>query len=608
MAVIGTLFPSLIFCYLRHRINGKKIAQNFENTINCIMEFMCGSVLINGVIICIRLLIKKENGNIFDALNQYSDFAIKYLLLGLLLAILFPCVEIYCKNNIVIKIKANNRGPFISEKGKRILVAVFIAILALHHFIRIFDNSFWGDEGIAILAARQTWTDMLKRVAICGHTPFHYAVVWLCSQIFGHSGITYHLASTLPYFLTIIVTLVFVWKWFGTETALILTTLDTFLVCAVTYNLEVRMYAWCQLFIFLAYLMTYKIYETRKNLYLVLMTVFSAGAIYSHYFSLASIGLLYLILFVYLIRTEWKDTWKIIVSGLSVLLLFAPWILFCYKTKGVVMSNYGIDDVKWYDCFEFIFHSKYSMILLCTFLVFFTVRVMYETGIMKITDKQEEELKKTVITLSLSPGDWIINGYTIWMLGGILAVFGTIIVSKIISALAFPIIVLRYLYSSYIIIWFLFGISVSKCRLRKLYTFILIIFIIVSCYPSYCHTIKSERECNTRLKSTLEATTHEIDKSDFIYTDIVHFAWTISEVYYPDTPRDLFGHLEYWGTEKLPELDLSIENWLFLSAPISDKIKTDLINQSVSAELVVDCGYIGTGNVWIYKIVKVDEL
>ena len=135
-----------------------------------------------------------------------------------------------------------------------------------------------------------------------------------------------------------------------------------------------------------------------------------------------------------------------------------------------------------------------------------------------------------------------------------------------------------------------------------MWTVILVSLVIVSGYPNLANSIQTELENNSRLEKTLELTQNEIKNDDFIYTDIVHFAWTVSEVYYPDIPHNLFGHVEWWGPEDLSDLDSKTQYWLFMSAPITDSIIANLSEQGKAAELIVDDGYIGTGNVWVYKV------
>lgn len=69
----------------------------------------------------------------------------------------------------------------------------------------------------------------------------------------------------------------------------------------------------------------------------------------------------------------------------------------------------------------------------------------------------------------------------------------------------------------------------------------------------------------------------------------------------------MFGHAELYGSDKLPALDDNIEYWLFLGEPIDTDIIIQLEDMDYEPELIVDNGYIGTGVVWIYKVVPKEE-
>lgn len=486
---------------------------------------------------------------------------------------------------------------FFSGRRKKTALISFVVILFLLHFIRIFDNNFWGDEGIAINAAHMTWMNMLKEVAGNGHSPFHYIMLWISCSVFGYSGVIYHFVSLIPYLIVLMISLTLIWRWFGIVPVIILTTLASLLENAVVYNVEVRMYSWCQLFIFLAYLAAYRLLETRKGRYYVYLMVSALGAIYCHYFALASMGILYLIILIYLIKTYIRDIWKLIVSGCLVIVGFLPWVVFCYRLKGKVMFDYHIDEVSWSECFEFVFASNSSMLLFSVFTVVFCLVILEGLGVISVLKREEKKLQ---IDFNFNINSYSVTPELIWMIGGVCAVFGTIAVSKAISSVMFPILVLRYLYPTFIIIWLLMGVCISKCRFKKIVSTALVVIVIISCFPSYLNTLKAEKANNKRLRYTLEMTS-EIDENAYITTDIGHFNWTVSQVYYPNTPRRL---CRFSSGEEFPEFDLSMGNWLFLSKPASEDIMKGLGNQGCDVEIVVENGYIGTGCVWVYKVVE----
>lgn len=604
MGLICLFFPAVIFVCLRRKIIGVEFSSREDNIIDFCFEYVWGNLCINGLILFVRVFIGNKGGNVYYALNEYSDFAVKYLLFALILAAIAPHSEKYLRNNVSFSFRLDMSHRPMTNECKSGIVICYGAVMAFHHFIRIFDNCFWGDEGLVVNAARKNWGEMLEYVAVNGHSPFHYAFSWAFVRIFGESGFTYHFSAALPYFILIAVIAVMVRRWFGSKTALILMTLNTFLGCAVIYNLEIRMYVWCQMFVFLAYLMTYGFYRTKENKYYILVSFFSLGAVYSHYFALAAIGLIYFVMLIFIMKTNRKDIWKVMVSGGSILVLLMPWLVYAKRTKGVIMSDYNIGEVSWYDCMEFIFHSKYSMILLVWFFTAILIGLVYDLGIISFVrcsnGKKQIHIRFVLKEMHLG-AEWI------WIASGVLAVFGTIAAAKMISTFIYPIITLRYLYTSYMLIWLLLAIGISKCRGSRLWTVALIAFIFATCYPKYTRLVRAERSEQLRLESTLEGTVSDIDERDVIYTNITHFAWTVGKVYYPDTPNYLFGHAERWGPDKLPLLDFEAENWLFLGEPITEEITADLAGQGYMAEMVVEKGYIGTGDVWVYRIENMEE-
>lgn len=51
------------------------------------------------------------------------------------------------------------------QKAASFLLALYSFLFFLMHFIRIFDNSFWGDEGFTIRLAKMGFVDMVSATA-----------------------------------------------------------------------------------------------------------------------------------------------------------------------------------------------------------------------------------------------------------------------------------------------------------------------------------------------------------------------------------------------------------------------------------------------------------
>lgn len=604
MEFICLFFPAVLFCEIRNRIKGKTREFNLSNLCSQLAEYVCGNILINALIILGRLVLKGNEGNFYKYIEEYNAFALEYLFVALVLAIFLPYAEKWIFAHVSLKIEKMDYSVsfHLEKKWKKRIVIIVAVFFAVNNLVRMFNNSVWGDEGITVLLSRMNWQDMLIGVSDNGHSPFFYAVAWVFVRIFGESGFVLHLAATLPYFLLLILSVTILRKWFGNKAAVIFITLASILDCAVTYNMEIRMYAWCELFILAVFLMTYKIYQTQQLRYYVFMALFAIAGVYTHYYALPPVGIMYFVLLVYAILRERKRILSVLISGASVLIMFVPWMVmsYYYNNNGAVISNYSIDKVSMEECLEFIFFSKYSLILLAAFWVSTILVFLYEHKLITVIDGGHA---KKVVKVRLFEKIKVTET-DFWVISGILAVFGTIIMAQIFSYTFFPIICLRYLYVSYVVIWLLMGIAVSRLQLSRLWTVILVVMLFITCYPSFMYVTKDEMKNSRRLEETLELTKPEMDESDFIYTNMPHFEWTVASSYYPETPHAIFG--VSWGAKELPELDGDMQYWLFIAEPVSEDILTNLEKQGKTVEVVSENGYIGTGDVWIYKVIDAE--
>ncbi len=600
MAFICVFFPAVIMCGIRKVVMGEKEQKIGADWKRAIFEYASCCVFLNLILMAFLALFRHNTQDIYGKLNAYGDFAIKYLLSSVFLAVAAPFVERYIRENVTVDVEVGKGGVncqpssvsrWISRYGIYVLGIVAIGM----HFVRIFDNVFWGDEIIPLTTMNMGFGEMLHQVAAAGHTPLHYGIILVLYRIFGPSGPMYHFVSLFPYIVIVAVTVTIVRKWFGTRTAAILILLSALLENAVRYNVEVRMYSWCQMFIFLAYLMMYQILKTKKTRYFVFMSIFSLGALYSHYFAVAAIGVLYFFLLVYIAYKDRKATWKVLCSGGMALVLFLPWMLYGHYVRGQFVAQYGLQNVSWRSCVEYIFSSKYSLLILLMFAFVFLAVFFREAGIAKIKNMGNQ---KKQVNIFANPGDWTISDESVWLLAGVTATFGTIVAAECFSHTFYPIITLRYLYPAFILVWLAFGICISKCSAKKLLTAALCVILALSCIPAYLRTVKSENDIEKGMENTLAVTDEISQERSYIMTNIGHLNWNVIDYYYPGAQHDLIDGVT------LPQFHKKDTNWLFLSGTISEEIDQCVAERGYSAELVVSGGYVGTYQVWIYKLVK----
>ena len=96
-----------------------------------------------------------------------------------------------------------------------ILIYLYAVMLLLMNLIRIFDNSFWGDEYYSIRLARMGMRGLLQTTAGDVHPPFYYIFVKGLYKLLGDNGVVYHFSGFLPYVLIIVIACVWVRKRLG---------------------------------------------------------------------------------------------------------------------------------------------------------------------------------------------------------------------------------------------------------------------------------------------------------------------------------------------------------------------------------------------------------
>lgn len=256
------------------------------------------------------------------------------------------------------------------------IYTIFIAFL---NFVRMFDNSVWGDEGIVVVQSRLSFDLLLNAIASSGHSPFHYVVAWVFVKLFGESGFVFHLSASLPYFIILLLSTTIIKRFFGIKTAILFVTFSSLLKCAIIYNLEIRMYAWCSLFCLVCYLLTNRIYFTKQFKFYALLGVFASLAAYTHYFALASVGLIYCLilckLFLEFKFSHFLEYGKFTISSGLFLVLFIPWILYVKEVKQGVITDYHIGSISWSSCFQFIFYSSPKFLSLVLFYLWLLIPI-----------------------------------------------------------------------------------------------------------------------------------------------------------------------------------------------------------------------------------------
>lgn len=253
----------------------------------------------------------------------------------------------------MLEIKELNRKNFIQTIG----LSVLSLLLAVLYISLCFNRNIWTDEAFTVdlLKSYHSFGEIAAYTATDVHPPLYYWILKCFTDVFGVRLLLLKLLSVLPMFLLFLFGGLYVKKRFGFRTALLFILLTAAIPCSMEYAVQVRMYAWCMLFVTGAGFAAFDAYETCRIRSFLLLVLCGVGAAYSHYFAFAAILWIYGFLFLSLSVRFFRAKENRAAAGkallfwlgavLMSLLCYAPWIPYFLKQIQGVSASYWIPEI-----------------------------------------------------------------------------------------------------------------------------------------------------------------------------------------------------------------------------------------------------------------------
>lgn len=236
--------------------------------------------------------------------------------------------------------------------------------------IPIFHENIWFDESYTVGIVSKSFADIWRIGSNDVHPILYYWMLHIIYLIFGSNIYIYRFFSLIPIAILSILGYTHIKKDFGEKVGFLFSFLVLFLPISSVYSGEVRMYTWAMLFVSIMSIYAYKIYRQASSIKAspsnqtiasnksiiknwILFAIFSLASCYTHYYGLATAGVVNAILFIYLIvkaiknHNQNKEN-KIIytadlkcftVSAIIQILLYLPWFLVAVVKQIEGMSN-----------------------------------------------------------------------------------------------------------------------------------------------------------------------------------------------------------------------------------------------------------------------------
>lgn len=477
-------------------------------------------------------------------------------------------------------------------------LCVYSMVLASMNFVRIFDNSFWGDEGYSILLAKMSVPDMIEATAGDVHPPLYYLFVQLLYHLLGDNGPTYHLSGWLPYFVIVILGCSVVIKYFGTTTAMVLITMSSLMDEAVTYNTEARMYSLAAMLILIAYIAFSQILRKNCTRSWIVFFAASVGAAYTHYYALVSVGFIYLMLIPLAIKRKNYRCRSMILYAATAL-AYLPWLRVLLVAYERTTDSWWLDNVPSIRrCVGFLLDDGAILAFTAAAVVLF---FLYQTKVLRLEIKDSENFEgfrkiKNGMKLSLDFAAFHLSAEAYWVISGMVAVAGTIFVGLALSYAVRPFLVVRYLFPLSAALYLMIGYCISKLKFSRAWTTVFVLLILCTHLPTYISTFAREHAFDKGTQSFL-AHVHP-EKDAVIETDNYHLAWSLLDYYYPGIACEE-------NPDVIQNLDQRYEHiWLFWGNELDDSEIKVLEAQNYTVEKVYESDFANEFYYYAYRLTR----
>lgn len=390
-----------------------------------------------------------------------------------------------------------------------ILLFVFITILA-------FNPSIWADEVFSMDIIKRSYSEIIDFTASDVHPPLYYFILKFFVDIFSFSNISAiyigKIVSIIPLALTVFYLGKKVRDNFGFLCSAIYGICIICMPKMIDYAVEIRMYSWGLFFVTASFLYAYDIITKKTISSWIFFTIYSLLAAYTHYFSLISVAIIYVYLFIVCIRQKQLKKW-LICSAVTII-AYLPWLMVVIKQLAVVNADYWIEPITFRTIINYIIFPFKELgsrlgyipaVFLILLFIFVTI-----LGIKKVIKTNKTISQKTV---------YIIMGFVV--------LITTVLIGIVVSFIMRPIFVERYMVPALGCFWLCFAYFLSLLKnKKKLFSVISAIVILMSLFNTAV-VAKNEFEILNGFKK-YDSVLQSIDDNDIIITNSSHIRGAIS--------------------------------------------------------------------------------
>ena len=383
----------------------------------------------------------------------------------------------------------------LSKNSENLISYGLVLIGAIIYISLCFNQNVWLDEAFTASLVRTDMAGVLQRSMADTLPPLYNILLKITTDIFGYKVTVMKLTSVVPMIITMLLSATVVRKRHGFKTSALYTIALFCMPNLLFFGVEIRMYSLGFMFATASAIFSYEFVKEYNTKNLIIFSIVSVLAGYSHHFAFVSVGFVYLFMLIYYFVLERENIKRwFICLGLTIVMYF-PCLIVTLKQFKSVSGYFSMPEITpsvffKYCRYPYTVGNTVSTIILFISVIALVIYTAYRIVVQikqSLPDERKDahmskhNMNSADIRASVT-GEIFQDIYALCMFFvfyGVL-VFGTI-VSKLMTANIF---VDRYLLFAHGMLWLFFAIEAGK--FKKYYW----VFISITVFAGICGYIR----------------------------------------------------------------------------------------------------------------------
>lgn len=225
----------------------------------------------------------------------------------------------------------------------------YIAALAVCAFVLfpVGSNNIVLDEAYSISLVRGDVGSIIRGAAGDVHPPLYYLILKMSSFLFGESLALYRVVTALATCLNVLILgATLIRKQWGVRTSVIYILWFGLTYGTLERSIYIRMYTWAAFFVTATAIFLFSYYQKQCKSSMVMGILMTLCAMYTHYYALIAVFLMWLFLLVFSFFRKKNVSW-ILLGGVLVTVGYLPWLHNLLSQSKRVADDYWMTGFDW---------------------------------------------------------------------------------------------------------------------------------------------------------------------------------------------------------------------------------------------------------------------